>query len=75
MEYKEAIKLFKDHDYWAEISYIDEACITAIPVLEKQIPKSQKLQIIFISKSVIGVRLVLIILWNVMLKIGLINLC
>lgn len=39
MEYEEALKLFKDHDYWAEISYIDEACITAIPALEKQIPK------------------------------------
>lgn len=43
MTYEEALKLFKDHDYWAEISYIDEACITAIPALEKQIPRKPKI--------------------------------
>lgn len=39
---EEALAFLKDHDYWAEISYIDEACIVAIPALEKQIPRKSK---------------------------------
>lgn len=42
MTYEEALKVFEDNDYWEEISYIDEACITAIPALEKQIPIKSK---------------------------------
>lgn len=42
MTYEEALELLKDHEYWADISAIDDACDVAIKSLEKQIPMKPK---------------------------------
>lgn len=39
MTIHEALNLFKDHEYWADVSLIDEACEIAIEAIKKQIPQ------------------------------------